>query len=176
MFKWFTGLLDRSCAVVGAILFAQAPVFMQQYTQQLIGRTAEIKLQVDALSYSANLSGKTVAQLTQKFLANPDPDIARQGEVMLAIVDRWHHLSSALNAMQESSVWTRPFSFLYHLNGEVFGSTFDEFSMGIPLNLEGGIYALVGILVGYMFFACLRYLGKKFKRLFFPLPQRFEAR
>jgi hypothetical protein len=167
MFKWFTGLVDRCCAVVGAILFAQVPEFMQQYTQQLIGRTAEIKLQVNALSHSASLSGKSLEQLTQKFLTNSDPDIVRQGETMLFTIERWNHLSSALAAMQDSAVWSRPFSFLFHLNSEVFMSTFQEFKIGLPLNLEGGIYALGGVFLGYFSFACLKFLGRKIETLCF---------
>lgn len=71
MFKWIGGLMDRACAVVGAVVFAQAPLFMQQYSQQLIGRTAELKLQVDGMKQAANLSGKTLEQLTQNSWKTP---------------------------------------------------------------------------------------------------------
>lgn len=161
MLKWLGGLTDRVFAVVGAIIFAQAPLFMQQYTQQLIGREAELRLQVDAMRHAASLSGKTLEQLTQKFMANPDIDVVRQGEVMLSIVGRWHHLSDALTAMQESSLWGRPIAFIYHLNMDTFSSTFHNFKMGLPLNVEGGVYALLGIATGYLVFALFRGLWRK---------------
>lgn len=156
MIKWLGGLLDRSFAVAGAVVFAQAPLFMQQYTQQMIGRAAELNLQVDAMRKSAGLSGKTIEQLSQKFMENADPDIMRQGEMMLATVGRWHNVTDGLVAMQESSIWSRPFAFLYHMNTEAFVSTLHEFRMGLPLNMEGGVYAVLGVVAGYVVFAVFR--------------------
>lgn len=161
MLKWLDGLMDRIFAVIGAVILAQAPLFMQQYVHQLIGREAELRLQVDAIKHAANLSGKTLEELTRKFIENSDIDIARQGEVMLSMVTRWHNLSDALTAMQESSLWSRPIVFIHHLNADAFWSTLNTFKMGLPLNLEGGIYALIGIVAGYFSFAILRGIGRK---------------
>jgi len=155
MMKWFTGFLDRCCALAGVVLCSQIPVFITQYTQQLVGRAAEIKLQVDAMRQSAGFSGKTLEQLIQKFLGSPDLDITRQGELMLSTVQRNEALTQALTDLHNSSVWSRPFEFLFHLDRGVFDSTFREFQWGLPLNLEGGIYALVGMGVGYLFFSII---------------------
>lgn len=161
MLKWIGGLLDRVFAVVGAICFAQAPLFMQQYTQQLIGRESELSLQVNTMRQAASLSGKTLEQLMKKFIENPDIDVVRQGEVMLALVGRWHKFSDALSAMQESTLWSRPFAFLYHLNTDTFSSTFHHFKFGLPLNMEGGVYALFGIGAGYLIFIFFRSIWRK---------------
>lgn len=166
MMKWLSGLLDRAFAVIGAIVFAQAPLFMQEYTQQLIGRTAELRLQVNAMRQAASLSGKTLEQLTQKFMENSDPDVVLQGKVMLSIVERWQQLSEALTAMQGSSIWGRPFAFIYHLNTDVFSSTFHQFKLGLPLNLEGGLYALAGLTTGYLFYTLIRSVFRKTKSIF----------
>lgn len=165
MLKWLGGLLDRSIAVAGAVVFAQAPLFMQQYTQQMIGRAAELNLQVEAMRKSAGLSGKTIEQLSQKFMENSDPDIMRQGEMMMATVGRWHHITDGLVAMQESSIWSRPAAFLYHLNSEAFFSTMHEFRMGIPLNMEGGIYAVLGVVAGYSVFAIFRGIFRQIRNI-----------
>lgn len=164
--KWLAGLLDRAFVVVGAIIFAQLPLFMQEYSQQLVGRTAEMHLQVNAMRQAAGLSGKTLEQLIQKFLGNVDSDVVRQGEVMQALVGRWHHLSEALSAMQESTLWSRPFVFLFHLNTDVFSSTLHQFHLGLPLNLEGGIYALFGMGCGYVIFMAFRLIFQKTRKLF----------
>lgn len=166
MFKWIGGLMDRACAVVGAVVLAQAPLFMQQYSQQMVGRTAELKLQVDGMRQAAALSGKTLQQLTQKFMENPDPDVFRQGELMSATIARWHDLSQSLTALQESSIWGRPFAFVYHLNFDVFYDTFHQFKMGLPLNMEGGIYALIGMMVGYLTFSFFKKILLKISSLF----------
>jgi hypothetical protein len=166
MIKWLSGLLDRAFAVIGAIVFAQAPLFMQEYTQQLIGRTAELRFQVNAMRHAASLSEKTLEQLTQKFMENSDPDVVLQGKVMFSIVERWQQLSEALTAMQESSIWGRPFAFIYHLNTDVFSSTFHQFKLGLPLNLEGGLYALVGLTTGYLFYTLIKNVFRKTKNIF----------
>jgi Protein of unknown function (DUF2937) len=156
MFKWLTGLLDRAFSVIGALIFAQAPLFMQEYTQQLVGRTAELHMQVNAMRQAASLSNKSLEQLMQKFMENPDLDVVRQGEMMHALIGRWQQLSEALAAMQGSTLWGRPFAFLFHLNGDAFSSTFQHFRLGLPLNAEGGIYALLGMACGYLLFLGLK--------------------
>lgn len=156
MLKWVGGLMDRLCAAAGAVLFAQAPLFMQQYTQQLIGRQAELKWQVDLMQRAAAASGKTLDAYINKFTMSGDSDFIMQGETMQALVQRWHQLTDALAGMQDSTLWSRPFTFLYHLNGDVFSSTLVNFNPGLPINLEGGVYALAGLLTGYYVFAALR--------------------
>lgn len=161
MLRWIGGLMDRLCAAAGAVLVAQAPLFMQQYTQQLVARQAELQLQINILRRNAALSGKTLEQLAQKFMANPDLDIARQGEMMLSTFDRWHHLSKASIAMHDASIWSKPFVFLYYLNGDVCASTWQRYTIGLPLTVEGGVYALFGVACGYALFALLRTFARK---------------
>lgn len=158
MGKWLIGLLDRCFAVVGALFFAQAPLFMQEYTQQLVGRTDELNLQVNAMRQAASVSDKSLEQLIHKFLVNSDLDVVRQGEVMFSLVGRWQQLNDALTAMEQSTFWSRPFAFLYHLNGDAFASTFHHFKLGLPLTIEGGVYALIGMCLGYMIFIGLKKL------------------
>lgn len=171
MLQWIGGLIDRLCAAIGAILAAQAPLFMQQYSQQLVGRQAELQLQIDAMRRNAALSGKSLEQLAQKFMASADIDVMRQGEVLSLTMERWHQFSQALMALQESSIWTKPFVFFYHIQVDVFSSTLQRFHMGLPLTIEGGVYALIGVGFGYAFFAFLKKIvavlrnakGKKLK-------------
>lgn len=156
LLRWIGGLMDRAFAVLGAVLFAQAPLFMQQYTQQLIGREAELKLQVEGMRHAASVSGKTLEAFIKKFTESSDTDFALQGEAMQAMIARWHNLSDALSAMQHSNLWGRPFAFIYHLNSDAFSSTLSNFHPGLPITLEGAVYALVGICAGYFVFSALR--------------------
>ena len=162
MFKWLTTLLDRLFAVGGALLFSQIPLFMQQYTQQLSGHEAELHLQIDLIQKTAFQTGKTLDQFIHKFLSSSDPDFMHQGELMQGMVIRWHHLVEALTSLQESTFLTRPFVFMRHCDFEICKNTLKAFQMGIPLNLEGGLYAFVGIIAGFLIFFIIRQL------LFFP--------
>lgn len=156
MLNWIGGLLDRGCAVAGALLFSQLPLFMQQYTQQLSGHVAELNLQVSAIQQAATHSGKTLEQFIQKFVESADPDFFRQGEIMLAMVNRWHNFSDAYKALYESSIFTKPLEFLYHFDFEIASNTWSHYTFGIPFNLEGLIFALIGIAFGYVIFSMIR--------------------
>lgn len=155
MTKWLTGLLDRSFAVIGALVCAQAPMFIQQYNQQLTGRVAELKLQMDAMANIATLSQKSVKQYIQRFIDSGDPDFMRQGDILLWTHERYDQLTNALNQLSGASMTSKPFVFLRDLNWEVARSTLSEFQPGIPFTAEGFIYALIGIGIGFGVFFLL---------------------
>lgn len=149
MINWLTGLLDRTFAVAGALIFAQAPMFMQQYIHQLSGRVWELKLQVDSISEAALEGQKTLPQLIQKFITSDDADFVRLGNFMNWTVDRYEGLSASLQSLMNASVTAKPFVFVRDFNWEIASTTFSNFQMGIPFTLEGMVYGLIGIGLGY---------------------------
>lgn len=156
MFKWIGGLIDRIFAAAGGVLFSQAPLYMKQYAQQLSGHVAELRYQVDAMRQAATNSGKTLEQFIQKFVDSNDIDFVRQGDIMSAMVNRWYSITEALVALQDSSVFTRPFVFIKHMNWDIIKSTWSQYVFGIPLTLEGLIYAVLGIIFGFCVFFGIR--------------------
>lgn len=156
MFKWVGGLIDRIFAAAGGVLFSQAPLFMKQYAQQLSGHAAELRYQVDAMRQAATNSGKTLEQFIQKFVESNDADFMRQGDIMSAMVNRWYNTTDALAALQESSVFTRPFVFLTHMNWDIVKSTWTHYVFGLPFTLEGLVYAIIGIIFGFFVFFAIR--------------------
>jgi Protein of unknown function (DUF2937) len=163
MFRWVGGILDRIFVVVGALLFSQAPLFMHQYRQQLAGHVAELQLQVEVMRNAALLSGKTLEQFVSKFLQSSDTDFSRQGQIMQGMVQRWHELSEGLHSLDNSSIWARPIAFFSHFNIQVAKSTLNSFTIGIPITMEGLIYAILGIFFGYALF---HLIAKIFTTLF----------
>lgn len=155
MGKWLSNVIDRIFVVLGALVFMQMPLFMHQYQQQLIGHVAELQWQVNWMHKSAMESGKSLDGYITKFAHSADKDIAHQGEMMQIVVKRWHHLSGGLLALQNATVLTRPIVFVYHINYDIMKSTLQTFAVGMPLTLEGVIYALFGMLVGYFFYLLL---------------------
>lgn len=156
MFKFVGGILDRACAVAGALVVSQVPLFIQQYKQQLSGHVAELQLQVEMVRQAAMASGKTIDQFIKKFVASGDVDFSRQGEIMQQMVQRWHDLADGFNALSQASIVAKPIVFFQHFNVSIAKETVSTFSPGIPLTLEGGVYALIGIGVGYLTFSTIK--------------------
>jgi hypothetical protein len=170
MLKIFSGLLDRIFAVLGALLFMQAPLFMQEYVQHLSGRVAELQWQTNQLQEMANQAGRTMTDYIEKFVSNPDLDISMQGTFMLMVIQRQSVLEKSLAAIKEAPVWKKPLVFMEYIQWDVARSTFDSYHMGIALTIEGGIYALIGVMAGVTVFAILK------KILTYDFPGRRKAR
>lgn len=164
-------MLDRIFAVIGALVFSQAPMFMQQYKQQLAGHVAELQMQIDAINKAAAESGKSLEAFIQKFTSNPDLDFMRQGEVMQNMRERYQALSETYVSLNEASTFTKPFVFLSNLHSDIVQSTFKTFNFGLEFSLEGLIYALVGIFLGYSLFAGVRRIFGGFFGLFSRKPK-----
>lgn len=152
MFKWIVRWIDRIFAVIGALVLAQAPLFIQQYTQQLSGHIAELSWQINRISSAAQGSGKTVQQYIEKFATNSDVDIAQQGAMMQALISRYELFQNGFTSLNAASPLTKPFVFIHYLDYDIAKSTYHIFKPGIPMTLEGFTYAFVGLVLGYGFF------------------------
>lgn len=155
-------ILDRCCIVLGAFLFSQFPAFFQQYTQRLAGHLAELNHQLRELQHIAGQAGKTLPEYMHKFANHSDPDFAHQGTWMLNMVERQKFLSEAWVQMSQADVWARPYAFLKYLQWDIAQGTMVDFKPGLHFTLEGALYVIVGMFVGYGFYAVLHRLVRVF--------------
>lgn len=156
LIRMLSGIIDRLFALAGALSFSQTPLFIQQYRQQLFGRVEELNLQIRVLHDAAKLSGKTLEQYIDKFIQNPDIDFSRQGMIMQGLVQRWTELNQSLHALTEADLWKKPLVFIHYYNKDVAEATWRHFELGIPLTVEGGVYALFGMAIGFFTFFVLK--------------------
>lgn len=154
----FDSFIDRILCVLGAVLFSQAPEFMQQYLQRLGGHLEEARRQLAVLQQTATQAGLSLEQFIARTGANPDPAVAKLGGVMSGAAERVASLQSAHDSLLHASVWERPFLFVSHLDPEVARATGGVYQPAVPTTLEGLIYALAGMLV----FLALYHFGLKF--------------
>jgi hypothetical protein len=159
MKHWTTKIIDRVFVVIGALIFLQMPLFMQQYQLQLVGHVDELQWQIDSIREVAFESGKTLEQFIQKFTSSDDRDFSRQGEIMSQMVARWEKMSAALKALSQASVISRPMTFMFYFQYDVGRSAIKSFTFGIPFNFEGLCYAVLGMIAGYFAFRALSRLG-----------------
>jgi DUF2937 family protein len=141
------GLLDRILCVVGAVLFSQAPEFMQQYLQRLEGHLDEARLTLGKFTEAAAQSGMTLNQLVAGAGQNPDPSMQKVGGVIQGAADRVDELAAADAALRGASAWTRPFVFAGHVDWGIARATWAIYRPAVPTTAEGFMYAGVGIVV-----------------------------
>jgi hypothetical protein len=141
------GLLDRALCVLGAVIFSQAPEFMQQYLQRLGGHLDEARRQLRQFRNAAEQSGLTLDRFIAQTSGNSDVAVAKLGGVMSDAVNRVDTLASAQSALQNASLWTRPFVFLRHVDSSIAHATWAIFKPAVPTTVEGLVYALCGMLV-----------------------------
>lgn len=162
--SFFTKLVDRTFAVGGAILFLQAPQFIQSYTQTLAGHLAEVSWQMDQMRSMAEKSGKSLTGLVTKFLTNGDPDIVFQGQMIDMLIEREATFSLAYRKLLEATPFTKPFVFISNLNWDLVKETWQQFKMGLPLTAEGIVWGFVGLVLGYLMFRGLAQVANMFRR------------
>jgi hypothetical protein len=141
------GLLDRALCVLGAVIFSQAPEFMQQYLQRLGGHLDEARRHLRQFQDTAAQSGLTLDRFITQTNANADPAVAKLGAVMSDATTRVQSLDAARTAIQDASLWARPFAFLGHLDPAIAHATWTDFKPAVPTTAEGLVYALGGMLV-----------------------------
>lgn len=166
MNEWFPKLIDRIFALITALIFLQIPLFIQQYTQRLAGHLDELRYQVSLISEVSTQSGKTLQEFISKFVHSADFDFARQGDLMQAMVERLDKLNNSYLGLHHATLLKKPFIFLYYSDWEIVKSTFRSFKVGIPLSIEGIIYGVVGLVVGYFAFTLITRAFYGLKRAF----------
>jgi nucleotide-binding universal stress UspA family protein len=140
-------LIDRVLCVVGAVLFSQAPEFMQQYLQRLGGHLAEARRQLAQFEQIARQAGQSLQDLIVRYSANSDPTVVRLGELISDTEKRVVALAQAESALRNASLWERPFVFLHHVDAEIARSTGEVFKPAVPTTIEGLLYATAGLVV-----------------------------
>ena len=130
-------------------LFAQVPLFVDQYLMRLEGRLAESRLQVEAYVKTAKDGKKTLDQYIAKFLAQTDSDFSSQGRVMQDAVCRKAFLESACEALQSSSPLIRPLVFVRYLDWQTVIDTWNGFTPGLLVESNLIVWALIGFASGW---------------------------
>jgi len=157
MFRFLDGIFDRLVAALGALIFSQAPSFMQQYAQSLAGALSELKKQQVLLAELFKVPVEHLSQAIQ-MVKKTGALQGKEGEFFSHVVDRYKALSEASEALTGANLLTRPFQFLFHLQRDQFWSTADHFKLGLNLDIEGLVYALFGLVLGFLFYRGLRKL------------------
>lgn len=155
-------LVDRLLCVAGAIVLAQAPVYMAQYVDVLSGAKAESGIMYEELSGLAKSYNLDLETYLDKLAANPDPMVRDNVAVQQSAVARHEKYVAAFDAITGASIWTRPFRFMQHADPTISQAV--VFEPGLPLTMEGGVYALVGVVLIMLILGLIRRIGRRMRK------------
>jgi len=158
-------ILDRVLCVVGAVVFSQAPEFMQQYLQRLGGHLDEARRILGQFQQSAALSGTSFQDYVSHLTGNDDRLIVSLGKNINAVVQRVTDLGGAEEALRTASVLKRPFAFLAHFDPEIALATFRAYRPAVPTTVEGLVYGGIGVMAALsLYYGCVKYPAAAFLR------------
>lgn len=157
--RFIDSILDRICAVLGALAMAQFPQYLAQYIQRLGGHVDEAARGMEKYREIAKDVGKTLYQYSQHLLNSKDPAVFKTGQKIAGDLERYDQLAAALKELQNAPAYKKLFVFIKDIDFDIARSTLSNFTPGLPVTLEGAAYAAVGIVIGMILYFCLSRLA-----------------
>lgn len=151
--------------MVAALVLLQAPIYMNQYQNVLAGAQQEAERSFDRLREIAAGFDQTLDDYLAELLANDNPKVVANATEDQEKLDRYYGYTSALEGFEQASVFTRPFVFLRWYDPALASAV--VFQAGLPITMEGFVYALLGILLMMLFIGLVKKifgLGKREKQ------------
>jgi hypothetical protein len=134
---------------------SQFPEYAQQYTQRLGGAVDELRAITVEFDSAAAAAGLTRQQALVHYSQSPDSFLKGQGGSMTQTFARYEQLSATLAEVRGDG----PIDRLRHLpdyfDTDVGERTLDDFKPALPVTEEGLLYALAGLIVGYILTSAL---------------------
>jgi len=151
--------LRRSLGLLGGLVLglaaSQFPEYAQQYTQRLGGAVDELRAITTGFDSAAAAAGLTRQQAIAHYNASPDSFLKGQGGSMAATFARYDQLSAMLAEVKGDG----PIDRLRHVDDyfdtDIARRTIDNFKPALPVTEEGLLYALAGLIVGYILTSAL---------------------
>jgi hypothetical protein len=133
-----------------AVVAAQAPEFIQQYTQRLGGWRDAYLADIVELDARAKNLGQTRDEYIAALRANKEPEARQEGQHWANRVVYLELLKEAYGDLTGAAPWMRIPIFVKHYNAELASRTWDDFRPGLPATLEGAAYGAAGFLIGWL--------------------------
>lgn len=141
------GLAGRVLALALAITAAQFPLFYDAYSHTLAGAQHEAQQRYEELEREAGKLHISVESFIVRHEVNPDTVFQASGRMHRTTLQHHARYSAMLNAVLRASAWEKPVVLKQNFDKGLFSAT--RFTPGLPLTVEGGVYALIGLLLGW---------------------------
>lgn len=152
--KWLLAKLDSLVGAVFAATFGLAASqlfeFIQQYRQRLGGHLDEAQLALRKTLDNTVFRGLDVPS-RQALL---EPQSARLSE-----------LANALNALSAAGPWELPWTFVWHIDFSIAGSTLRAYRSALPLDVVSLSYAAAGMAIGWLVWEMTKLVARLRRRV-----------
>lgn len=146
--KFIGSLADRIWCAACAAVCAQFPVYISQYLNVLAGARTEATIAYNELRLAALRFHLSPRDFVQHLLESPDSIVQASGKLHEAAILRYEKYNAAYDALTTASIWRKPFELYTHFDNHLHEAV--VFTPGVPFNLEGLLYASVGMLLGVL--------------------------
>jgi hypothetical protein len=148
-----------------AVALSQFPEYAQQYTQRLGGAVDELRVITEDFDRAAQQGGLDRQQALIRYEASNDDFLAGRGTSMAATFARFEQLSTTLGRIQNANAAERFQLLPAYLDTDIGRRTLENYQPGLPVTMEGVLYAGGGFLLGYLVLSGLwRFLMLPFRR------------
>lgn len=155
------GLSERIVAVLVALAVAQFPLYYVAYANTLSGAQLEAEARYHELEREAALLRLNVEEFIQHHETNADSVFQASGRIHRTTLEHYQRYTAMSAALRAALPWQKPMTLARNFDRQLYDAT--HFEPGVPLSVEGAIYALAGLLLAWLLAALTR-LGLKPRR------------
>ena len=154
-------VLSRIFVIFFVLLFSQLPLFIEQYIIRLEGHLAESNHQIMIFQEAASANKKSLNEYISKFLEQTDSDFKAQGTIMQNAITRNQFLASAQKSLRSANPLLRPVIFIKYVDSAIAADAWKTFTLSLSLTFDVGVWALIGLVVGWVCLLALRGLWQR---------------
>lgn len=146
--RFFGGISERVIAVLFAVAAAQFPIYYVAYGNTLAGVQLEAEARYRELEREAALLHLGVEAFIDRHESNPDEVFRASGRIHRTTVEHYLRYTAMDAALRGAPVWQRPLVLAQNFDPQLHAAM--QFQPGVPLTLEAGVYALIGVLLAWL--------------------------
>ena len=145
-------LARRFATAIGlllAMVFSQAPEFVQQYRQRLGGAVDELRRAIALFDAEASAQSLSRDAAVARLRANADPLVQGRGADLQDDVARERRLAAQDRDFAEAGPVGRYWVFVERVDPELAGRTYAIYQPAVPVTAAGFTAAAIGFASGY---------------------------
>lgn len=144
-------VLTALLALAGAGTLSQAPEFTQQYRQALGGAVAELQVVAEDFDQASEQAGLSRNQALDQYRDTDNSFLGERGQQIEGTLDRYERLKGQADAIETAGPFERIWLVIQEPDMRVIEGARERFEPAIPLTIAGGVMALLGGFIGWLF-------------------------